>query len=279
VGTAPSSRNVEPAYGRKQRLYIRDNGSGYGSTAPSSPIIYWSEFENPEEEPFTVPIDEASPLIPWFRTRKQQQRDIERQEVYDETSFFSRTMRKIRGVVESEMKTSADGLTTLFYEKRGDYDDEEEDEYNSEDSSEISPVETTARRLSAPPHEQPQTEQTGISREELLNRGYSLCVVGCTMLLAVFGVVGLVLNGEATGIAFVLVGSLISLTLEIVSLVRFIMYHPLPKFSAEADCVKARWTFRSRMDWVAGGCFGRRGIHSARCLGGRGLVSGVSVVH
>jgi hypothetical protein len=229
AGTAPSSRNVEPAYGRKQRLYIRDNGSGYGSTAPSSPIIYWSELENPEEEPFTVPIDEASPLIPWFRTRKQQ-RDIERQEVYDETSFLSRAMRKIRGVVESEMKTSADGLTTLFYEKRGDYDDEEEDEYNSEDSSEISPVETTARRrLSAPPHEQAYTEQTGISRAELLNRGYSLCVVGCTMLLAVFGVVGLVLNGEATGIAFVLVGSLISLTLEIVSLVRFIMYHPLPQ--------------------------------------------------
>ena len=272
AGTAPSSRNVEPASGRKQRLYIRDNGSGYGSTAPSSPIIYWSEFENPEEEPFTVPIDEASPLIPWFRTRKQQ-RDIERQEVYDETSFLSRAMRKIRGVVESEMKTSADGLTTLFYEKRGDYDDEEENEYNSEDSSEISPVETTARRLlSAPPPEQAQTEQTGISRAELLNRGYSLCVVGCTILMAVFGVVGLVLNGEATGIAFVLVGSLISLTLEIVSLVRFIMQPPLPKFSAEAEGVQARWTFRSRMDWVASGCFRRCGIHSACCLGGRGLV-------
>src|SRR5277367_4138433 len=218
--TKPSSRNLESV--SKQRQAPRDNGSSYGSTAPSSPIIYWSEFENPEEEPFTVPIDEASPLIPWFRTRKQQQRDIERQEVYDETSFLSRAMRKIRGVVESEMKTSADGLTTLFYEKRGDYDDEEENEYNSEDSSEISPVETTARRLlSAPPPEQAQTEQTGISRAELLNRGYSLCVVGCTILMAVFGVVGLVLNGEATGIAFVLVGSLISLTLEIVSLVRF----------------------------------------------------------
>src|SRR5277367_5805031 len=179
VGTTPSSGKAEPRYGRKQRLYLRDNGSGYGSTAPSSPIMYWSEFENPEEEPFTVPVDEASPLIPWFRTRKHQQRDLERQEVYDETWFLSRAMKKIRGLVESEMKTSADGLTTLFYEKRGDYDDEEEDEYNSEDSSETSPVATTARRdLIAPSQEHAQAVNTGISRAELLNRGYSLCVVG-----------------------------------------------------------------------------------------------------
>lgn len=226
AGTAPSSRHFGSV--SKRRPVLRDNGSGYGSTAPSSPIIYWSEFENPEEEPFTVPIDEGSPLIPWFRSRKQQQRDLERQDVSDETSFLSRTMRKIRGVVESEMKTSADGLTTLFYEKRGGFDpDEEEEVYNSEDSSEISPVETSApRRLLSPSHEAPQAEETLVSRVELLNRGYSLCVVGCTMLLGIFGVVGLILNGEATGIAFVLVGALISLTLEIVSLVRFIMYRP-----------------------------------------------------
>jgi len=224
--TKPSSRNLESV--SKQRQAPRDNGSSYGSTAPSSPIIYWSEFENPEEEPFTVPIDEASPLIPWFRSRKQQQRDLERQDVSDETSFLYRVMRKIRGVVESEMKTSADGLTTLFYEKRGDFDpDEEEAEYNSEDSSEISPVETNARRHLTPSHEVSPAGETVVSRTELLNRGYSLCVVGCTMLLAIFGIVGLVLNGEATGIAFVLVGALISLTLEIVSLVRFIMYRPL----------------------------------------------------
>ena len=137
-------------------------------------------------------------------------------------------MKKIRGLVESEMKTSADGLTTLFYEKRGDYDDEEEDEYNSEDSSETSPVATTARRdLIAPSQEHAQAVNTGISRAELLNRGYSLCVVGCITLLAVFGVVGLILNGEATAIALVLVGALISLTLEIVSLVRFIMFPPI----------------------------------------------------
>lgn len=226
AGTAPSSRHFGSV--SKQRPVLKDTGSGYGSTAPSSPIIYWSEFENPEEEPFTVPIDEASPLIPWFRSRKQQ-RDLERQDVSHETSFLSRAMRKIRGVVESEMKTSADGLTTLFYEKRGDFDpDEEEEEYNSEDSSEISPVETSPRcRLLSPSHETSPAEETLVSRAELLNRGYSLCVVGCTMLLAIFGVVGLILNGEATGIAFVLVGALISLTLEIVSLVRFIMYRPL----------------------------------------------------
>jgi len=223
AGTPPSSRNLESISKRRQPL--RENGSGYGSTTPSSPIIYWSEFENTEEEPFTVPIDEASPLIPWFRSRKQEPRDLESQELSDEMSFLSRAMRKVRGVVESEMKTSADGLTTLFYEKRGDFDpDEEEEEYNSEDSSEVSPAETNARRHLLPPsHPTSPTLETGISRTELLNRGYSLCVVGCTMLLAIFGIVGLILNGEATGIAFVLVGALISLTLEIVSLVRFIM--------------------------------------------------------
>ena len=125
------------------------------------------------------------------------------------------------------MRTSADGLTTLFYEKRrGEFEpDEEEGEYNSEDSSEASPLESDARRhLITSSPEASQGQQTGISRAELLNRGYFLCVAGCTMLLVVFGVLGLTLNGESSGIALVLVGFLISMTLEIVSLVRFIMY-------------------------------------------------------
>ena len=116
-------------------------------------------------------------------------------------------MQKLYGVVE----TSADGLTTLFYEKiarEGEFHTTDDESYASESSS-ISP------HLVKPIDR--------ISRSQLLNRGYCLCVMGCTMLLSVFGILGFLLNGAPAGIAFVLVGFLIAMTLEIVSLVRFIM--------------------------------------------------------
>jgi hypothetical protein len=181
--------------------------SGYGS-APSSPIVYWSEFETPEEEPYTVPVNESSPLIPWLRRK----RDLERGQDRIEASFLKRSVDKILGAVEFEVKTSADGLTTLFYEK---VDNVEVTDDDSEDSSD------------EPSHRQ-ILEQLGISRAELLNRGYVLCVVACVMLSSLFGMIGLILGGSATGIAFVLIGFLISMTLELVSLVRFIMYVLLP---------------------------------------------------
>ena len=125
-----------------------------------------------------------------------------------------RTLRKIGGAVESGMKSSADGLSTLFYEKRTIViTDDEYEEYRSESSSD---VHISSPRLQGIPRDDRD-------RIHLLNRGYSLCVVGCAMCLSLFGTLGLVFNGDATGIAFVLVGFLIAMTLEIVSLIRFIM--------------------------------------------------------
>lgn len=142
-------------------------------------------------------------------------------------------MDKIRGIVEFEVKTSADGLSTLFYEKdnlgRGGgwplaTDDDEE--YNSEDSSDVQIIqqaESSHNHIVGHGHHS-MDDTAGISRSQLLNRGYFLCVIGCTILSCIFGMTGLIFNGDAAGIALVLVGFLISMTLEIVSLVRFIMY-------------------------------------------------------
>jgi len=198
--TQPSSANESMP---RQKRRARDgytSTSGYGSA--SSPVVYWSEFENQTEEPYTVSVDETTSLLPWFQSRNP---------ASDGSDIgVVAALRKIRGAVESEVKTSANGLTTLFYEK----DLLSDEESGSEDSSSFND-----RRY--PIIHAPQ-------RMALLNRGYALCVVGCTMLLSSFGIVGMLLNGEAIGIGAVLVGFLISMTLEIVSLVRFIMqggYH------------------------------------------------------
>jgi hypothetical protein len=172
----------------------RANVKGYGAT---SPVVYWSEFETQEEEPFLVPVDESTFLIPWRRERK-------------EDGIVLKTIKKVVGALETEMKTSADGLTTLFYEKLGEGD--EEDQLTSEEDS--SALED--HRHSTHHHDR-------VSRDALLNRGYCLCVIGCIFLVSIFGLVGVILNGEAIGIAFVLCGFLISMTLEIVSLVRYSM--------------------------------------------------------
>lgn len=209
----------------KQYLRKNDGNESNSNSALSSPVVYWSEFETPEQEPYTVPVDESTALLPWFKRRRE--RDLERAasvEYDSEDSFLRRTLEKIRGAVEFEVKTSADGLSTLFYEKdfhtrRTDTSEDNEEEYNSEDSSDIQVVQ---------PESASHHYDHRLSRSQLLNRGYFLCVVGCTILFCIFGFTGLNFNGEATGIAFVLVGFLISMTLEIVSLVRFIMYTPFP---------------------------------------------------
>ena len=229
--TIPSTRSVN-------RVPKIRKSTNEGSSVPSSPIVYWSEFETPEQEPFTVPVDESTALLPWLQRRRKPVRDLERGTQYVEgDSFLKRTLEKIRGVMEFEVKTSADGLSTLFYEKdnrRGEVPSDDEDEsYNSEDSSDSHVIqpESSHRHHSIGQEIGGQSginETYPISRIQLLNRGYFLCVVGCTMLSSVFGIIGLLLNGDTTGIAFVLVGFLISMTLEMVSLVRFIMYyHPL----------------------------------------------------
>ena len=204
-------------------------GSEYGS-GPSSPVVYWSEFENTEEEPYTVPVDETTALLPWLVRRRQ--KDLERQHQADEVSFWKGTFEKIRDAVEFEVKTSADGLSTLFYEKDGgELSDDDEEDYNSEDSSDAPAIITAeSSHRQSMVHRNSDVGVERISRTQLLNRGYSLCVIGCTMLLCLFGIIGLSLNGSATGIAFILVGFLISITLEIVSLVRFIMYSRHLKF-------------------------------------------------
>ena len=197
-----------------------ETASEYGS-APSSPVVYWSEFENTEEEPYTVPVDESTALLPWL-VRRRKERDLERQHESEEESFLKRAFEKIRGAVEFQVKTSANGLSTLFYEKDGggESSDEEED-YNSEDSSDSPAVVTSEQSRQRTVH---RDSDARMSRTQLLNRGYSLCVIGSTMLLCLFGLIGLSLNGSPTGIALILVGFLISITLEMVSLVRFIMY-------------------------------------------------------
>jgi hypothetical protein len=199
---APSIKAPSP---RKKR---RSPRKGYGTSSPTSPVIYWSEFENPREEPFTVPVDETTSLLPWFQ--RNSRRDLEAQRDAPVVSVF----RKLCGAVEMEVKTSADGLTTLFYEKQ-DIETSEEEDSVSEDSSP-----TSAGYTRRPRRWKPEEDKT---RMQLLNRGYCLCVVGCTIILSIFGVVGLLLNGQAAGICFAFVGFLIAMTLEIVSMVRFIM--------------------------------------------------------
>ena len=200
--------------------------------------MYWSEFEIPEDEPYTVPVDESTALLPWLRGRKRE-RDLERQYENEDSSFLKRTMAKFRGVVEFELKTSADGLWTLFYEKdvvgRGEGEGEgitdNEGSYNSDDTSDEQVENATAE----PSHHHHVVvgshhsidDTNRVSRSQLLNRGYFLCVIGCTILSCIFGITGFLLSGNATGITLVLLGFLISMTLETVSLVRFIMYFPL----------------------------------------------------
>jgi hypothetical protein len=166
-------------------------------------------------------VDESTVLLPWL-VRRRKERDLERQNESGQDSFLKRTFGKIREAVESEVKTSTNGLSTLFYEKDagGELSDDEED-YNSEDS-EDSPAAEQSRQRTVAHSSNANSEST--SRTGLLNRGYFLCVIGCTMLLCLFASIGLSLDGSATGMAFVLVGFLVSITLEIVSLVRFIMY-------------------------------------------------------
>jgi hypothetical protein len=208
---------------------------GYGSLqVPSSPVVYWSEFETPDDEPYTVPVDESAPLLPWLRKKSvlPPQQDLEAQRLREQqqegpgskSGFVARAFWKVYGVVE----TGADGLTTLFYEKEtGDQDVETtEDELHSDDSSSSPAAGQQLVSHRHRHHQQQQQQQHNAdktSRSQLLIKGYSLCVAGSTILLCIFGLISLLFNGGATGIAFVLVGFLISMTLEIVSLVRFIM--------------------------------------------------------
>jgi hypothetical protein len=178
-----------------------NRNSGYSSA--SSPVVYWSELETTEEEPYTIPVTEATPLIPWFRRK----RDLERAQDLEELGFFGRAWAKFAGAVRFEVKASTDGLTTLFYEK---VENAQTNDVGSEDSSD----EPSPRGI---------PDGRAISRAELLNRGYTLCVLMCAVLSSIFGIIGLLLSGSAAGIAFVLVGFLVSISLELVSLVRFIM--------------------------------------------------------
>src|SRR5208282_3753275 len=67
------------------------------SSAPSSPIVYWSEFETPEPDPYTVSVDESTALLPWLQRRRKPGRDLERGTQYVEgDSFLKRTLEKIR---------------------------------------------------------------------------------------------------------------------------------------------------------------------------------------
>src|SRR5271156_2850664 len=92
------------------------SGNESGS-APPSPVVYWSEFETPEDEPFTVPVDERAPLLPSWFTRRRRQEDLERQdrqyshEEGDRESKFGELWSKVTRAVEMGMKSSADGLT------------------------------------------------------------------------------------------------------------------------------------------------------------------------
>lgn len=211
--------------------------SGNCTSSPSSPIVYWSEFENPEQIPYTVEVDENAPLLPWLYRRQKQ--DLEARAAdsehpsSDSESFIKRTLQKIRGLVEFEVKTSADGLTTLFYEKGlfHDDDEEEDDSASDESSSDAITTRAIARRIQHRRHVRMLSDHE-VSRTQLLNRGYCLCVVGCMLVICLLGSLGLMFNGDAAGIAFVLVGFLISMSLEIVSLVRFTMYIPLPLLSS-----------------------------------------------
>jgi len=173
--------------------------------AVDSPVVYWSEFDTQEEEPFLVPADESTFLLPW-----QQKRNHEEEREQNESVFIA-ILQKMLGAVEAEMKTSSNGLTTLFYEKNHPViqDEEQQPITSDEDSSAIE-------------DHRPLPLYDHLTRQSLLNRGYTLCVIGCVLLLSLTGIFG-ILNGEVIGIAFVLCGFLIAMTLEIVCLVRFMM--------------------------------------------------------
>jgi hypothetical protein len=222
--TPGGSRPTSSSTNRVRNPTGKEYGSGYGSSS-SSPIAYWSEFENPEQEPYTVPVNESSSLLPIFRTKKR--RDLERGQEVTEESFIVRLLKKIRCVVAHEVKSSADGFTTLFYEKNGREESLNDGEsYRSEDSSDDNVIAESSTQNNQHLRRHPSMDPERLSRSQLLNRGYFLCVVGCSLLLSLFGIIGLIFNGEAVGVAFVFIGFLISLTLEIVSLVRFTMYGP-----------------------------------------------------
>jgi hypothetical protein len=208
---------------KSRKALASSDENGYGSTGPSSPIVYWSEFETPEEpEPYTVPVDEHTGLLSWMRNRKPH--DIEQGQINREPASFPILISKIRGILESQVKHSKEGLTTLFYEKGiGERDYEDEEEYNSEDSSDAIISEPPSHRNSITTIQNP-SQHVKLSRLQLLNRGYALCVFGCLFILCTFGVIGLLLSGSPIGITFLLLGFLISISLEIVSLVRFVMY-------------------------------------------------------
>jgi hypothetical protein len=233
----PSSATTFPSTRSAIRVSKHPSKSGNeSSSSPSSPVVYWSEFEIPEDEPYTVPVDESTALLlPWLGRRKQE-RDLERQYGTEDPSFLKRTLEKFWGVVEFEIKASADGLWTLFNEKdiidrgEGEGITDDEESYNSDDSSDGQVESATAE----PSHHHHVVigghhsidDSSRVSRSQLLNRGYFLCVIGCTILSCIFGIMGFLVSGNATGITLVLLGFLISMTLEIVSLVRFIMYFP-----------------------------------------------------
>jgi hypothetical protein len=183
--------------------------------------------ENTEEVPYTVEVDELTPLLPWLSRRRKSDLEAGPAEHLDSDSesFLKRTLEKIRGVVEFEVKTSADGLTTLFYEKgfvREDQEDQDEF-FSDESSSDVNSPDTVSQRHPRSSHVRRLSDHD-VSRSRLLNRGYCLCVAGCIFLACFFGSLGLLFDADAAGIAFVLVGFLISMSLEIVSVVRFIMY-------------------------------------------------------
>jgi hypothetical protein len=222
--TNPTSAPATPS------ASIRKKASrGYGSLqVPASPVVYWSEFETQDDEPYTVPVDESAPLLPWLRKKSRPPQDLESQrrlrqdESGRNSGLVSRAFWKVYGVVE----TSADGLTTLFYEKEpGERDLETtEDEFHSDDSSSIAASEQILTRRRQRIQHRPRDDT---ARSQLLVKGYALCVAGSTTILCIFGLISLLFGGDAPGIAFALVGFLIAMTLEIVSLVRFIMYVPI----------------------------------------------------
>jgi hypothetical protein len=181
--------------------------AGYGTTDRDSRLTYWSELETPEEAPFTVPITESTGLL--WRTKRRG--DLEANDEAGE-SIVTRGVRKWIGKIELEVRTSKEGLTALFYEKGlqdGELDSEEE--YSSDESS---------------PETRPVQQPSAPSREELLNRGYILCVAICSLLAVTLGLLGAVISSTILGLSLILIGSLFSLTLEIVSLVRFFMSPP-----------------------------------------------------
>lgn len=230
VRPTPSALSLKPSLHRTSRTSLRagNESSGYTS-GPPSPIVYWSEFENPIQAPYTIEVDENAPLLPWLHRKRRRDEEAGLADDSDNESFLKRTFDKIKGVVEFEVKTSADGLTTLFYEKEFFHEDEGDvDESPSDESS--SDV-NSSRAVRRDPHGQHRERERRlsdheVSRTQLLNRGYCLCVVGCVIIVCVLGGLGLYFSGDAAGIAFVLVGFLISMSLEIVSLVRFIMSTP-----------------------------------------------------